>query len=294
MDSIFVSSMLNDKITIKPNMLSEDMQGLLEQTLRDKYEGVCSYHGYIKPDSIKVVKYSVGHVCAFSLNGDVMYRVMYQASVCNPVIGNIIRCNVVNMNKFGILAEATTTANSAKRTTVLDVIIPKNSPAIISEMDLESIKINDEIFVEIKGKKFELNDKKISIVGRVVLPANLPKSLRSASAQSESGEHSRSNGNEDADPDADADEEPIEDDTDAEETGSGDEDGESSADPDEDEEPVVVDSDEEDVPNPKRAGKVVVPGDDDQGSDGEGSDGNGSDGSDGDDFDDGDDDDTIG
>ena len=168
--ALFVTCMLNDKIVVNPSMVTEDMQSYLEKTLREKYEGICSYHGYIKPGSIKIIKYSMGFVMSISLDGSVVYRVQYQASVCNPIIGNVIVCRVVNMNKFGILAEAGTALVDDATVNVLDVIVPKNSAAILSDIDLDAVRIGDEIHVEIKGKKFELHQKKISILARAVSP----------------------------------------------------------------------------------------------------------------------------
>lgn len=246
MESIFVTSLLNDKVMVKPDMLSGDMRSLLEQTLRDKYEGVCSYHGFIKPESIKILKYSMGFVQSLSLNGDVVYRVQYQANVCNPVIGNVIRCRVANMNKFGILAEATTVLpTSNRKLVVLDVIVPKNSPAIVSAINLETVKINDEIFVEIMGKKFELHDKKISIVGRVVLPSSY-----NAKAN-EAVDH-----DEDENPvDEVDDENELEDDED--ESEHSDEEDDSDEDDSDEDENVVDEDEDDDLPSKHVGGRAV-------------------------------------
>ena len=55
---------------------------------------------------------------------------------------------------------------------VLEIIIPKISAGIKSEVDLEKINIGDEVFVEICGKKLVLYEKFISIIGRIIKSKN--------------------------------------------------------------------------------------------------------------------------
>ena len=66
---------------------------------------------------------------------------------------------------------------------VLEIIVAKNSVNIVSDVDLEKIEVGDEIIVEVLGKKYELDDVKLSIVGRVVKdvdPASRKKKVQVA------------------------------------------------------------------------------------------------------------------
>ena len=107
-----------------------------------------------------------------SLNGDVIYNVQYKADVCLPVIGTVIKAVITNINKFGILAEASISGvdeyGKLTKISVIEVIITKHAVGITNTVELESLVVGDEINVEIMGKKFELNDKKICAIGRVV------------------------------------------------------------------------------------------------------------------------------
>lgn len=161
-DNIFMRMLLNDKVKLEPAFLSKRFKDELLRRLKLKLEGTCSRHGYIKPNSIEIHKVCMGRVELVSLNGTVQYDVAFYADICNPLIGSVIRSKVVNVNKFGILAEAEG---------VVEIIIAKNSVAIQSEVDVNKIRIGDDILVEVVGKKFELNDKKISLIARVVKDA---------------------------------------------------------------------------------------------------------------------------
>jgi DNA-directed RNA polymerase subunit E'/Rpb7 len=161
MDNIFYRVLLNDRIKVAPKYLSKEFRSHIVKKLKEGVEGVCSKHGYVKTDSIELYKVTPGNIELISLNGNIVFDVYYYADVCNPLIGNTLKAKVTNVNKFGILAESSN---------ILEIIIAKNSVNIVhdTQIDLEQIQIGDTIMVEVLGKKFELNDKKISIVGKVV------------------------------------------------------------------------------------------------------------------------------
>ena len=162
MDEIFVDAVLVDKVKIKPRGLCQNKQSILQDILINKFEGKCSYHGYIKRGSIKIIKCSAGQVKDVTLNGDTEYLVSYRALVCNPIIGSIVRAKVVNQNKFGILAEVTINGTEP----VLEIIITKMIEP--GEIPLDKIKVGDMVNVEILKKRFELNDDRITNVGKII------------------------------------------------------------------------------------------------------------------------------
>lgn len=165
MDNIFYRVLLNDRVKIEPRFLGKNYRDHVTQKLKTTMEGVCTKHGFIKQGSIEVYKIAPGNIELVGLNGSVVFEVYYYAEVCNPMIGNVIKAVVTNVNKFGILAEVAG---------ILEIIVAKNSVSIQHDtgISLEGIQIGQSIMIEVVGKKYELNDKKISIVGRVVAADN--------------------------------------------------------------------------------------------------------------------------
>ena len=51
---------------------------------------------------------------------------------------------------------------------ILEIIIPSNSAGIKSEINLETLSKGQEIKIEVCGKKYQLFDKHISIIGRAI------------------------------------------------------------------------------------------------------------------------------
>lgn len=164
MSEVFTECILVDKVNLRPSDLYDDPKATVAHLLRDRYEGKCSRHGYIRTGSVKIHKLGLGQVQMVSLNGDVSYTVQFSAGVCLPVVGNVFKATVKNMNKFGVLCDVT-----RDRDTVMEIIVAKNSPEIQSEVNLDDLRIGDAVNVEVLGRKFELNDKKISIIGRLVV-----------------------------------------------------------------------------------------------------------------------------
>lgn len=165
----FIPSLLNEKIKVPPKFLHKNVSNVINSILVEKNEGKCTKHGYIKRDSIKIIKTSVGRVEAHTLHGFVNYDVQFSAMVCNPTNGSVLKCRVVNSNNFGVLCSSGIQENDTY-VPILDIIVPKNSLTIRSdsEISLNELQKGDTAYVEIVGKKFEINDTKISAVGRIV------------------------------------------------------------------------------------------------------------------------------
>lgn len=163
---IFVKSLLTDRVRLAPHEIAKDFNAKVIQSLRSRVEGKCTRHGYIKPGSVDVIKIAPGALRMISLNGDIIYTVYYKAMVCNPQVGSIVEARVTNTNKFGILAEVVVDING-NRTTVLEIIVAKQG-SIRSDVDVNSVQLNKTYNMEIMGKKYELNDRKISAIGRIV------------------------------------------------------------------------------------------------------------------------------
>ena len=165
---IFIRVPLADHVKVGPKQLTQNMSATIVNRLVKLYAGKCSHHGYIRTGSIELITYSFGHVMDVTLNGDVDYYVTYFAQVCNPAIGSTVKAKVVNQNMFGILAES-----GIDNTPILEIIISnlslsENNDNANDSININTIKRGDIINVEIVGKRFELDDTKMTIVGKVV------------------------------------------------------------------------------------------------------------------------------
>ena len=169
MESLFVRSLLRDAVLVQPQLIGSNFDAMIESKLKAAMEGVCSRHGYIMPGSVSLHRVISSKVEAVSFNGDVKYDVAYHASVCNPPIGAVLPARVVNMNRFGLLTHSGLDMGDGTFVPVVESIAERQAIcAPPSEVDLDAVEIGDSVFVEIVGKKFELMDDKISVIGRLV------------------------------------------------------------------------------------------------------------------------------
>lgn len=164
---IFVPIRFRTSIQLSPADLVADFEEVLIQKVRASLEGVCSRFGYIRPGSITIIRRSAGSFVKQHFNGHIKFDMVCKAEVCNPCIGSVFEAVVRNKNALGIHAESTLEHDNRDEA-VMDIIIPKRSVGIVSTINLDDVQIGDKIFVEVLGKRYQLNDTKISIIGRAI------------------------------------------------------------------------------------------------------------------------------
>tara|TARA_B100000900_G_scaffold157930_2_gene134187 strand:+ start:400 stop:1137 length:738 start_codon:yes stop_codon:yes gene_type:complete len=157
---IFTKNIITKKVKLLPENLHKNFKEKLLEKLKTTLENKYSKYGLIKENSIDIINYSIGTLEQNSLEGNVIYNVKFSALVCNPVLGNIIKCKVFNQNNFGILCKDV-------KHSIISIIVPKKTLAIQSDIPLNNINIDDIVFIEIVGKKPMLNDSKINCIGKI-------------------------------------------------------------------------------------------------------------------------------
>jgi len=163
MTELFIPIKFKCNIILNPNELDVNFENVILEKIKNNYENICSKYGYIKSNSIKIIKRSIGTIKNQHFNGNVSFDVKCIAEICNPIQGSIIKCRVKAKNSLGLLAEG-----FYDKIPILEIIVPKISAGIQSEVDLDTISIGQEIKIEVCGKKYQLFDKHISIIGKAI------------------------------------------------------------------------------------------------------------------------------
>jgi DNA-directed RNA polymerase subunit E'/Rpb7 len=154
-DSLYTESIIQEKIKIQFNKVSNNMTRYFESYAEKKMERRCRNEGYIRSGSSSVISYSTG-----LLNSDsIIYNVVYSVDVCYPYESMEIECKIKNITKIGIRA----------------VIAEHNNPIVLfisrehnPDKDFDQYKENDYIKVKVLGHRFELNDDYISVIGELI------------------------------------------------------------------------------------------------------------------------------
>lgn len=160
---LFIPIKFNTSVQLKSTEIGKNIDDILLSKIKNNLENMCSKHGYIKNNSIKIVKRSAGQLVVSHFNGNITYNVQCIAEICNPAHGSVLKCRVKAKNALGLLADG-----FYDNIPILQIIIPKLSAGMKSEINVENVKVGEEINIEVCGKKFLLYDKYISIIGRAI------------------------------------------------------------------------------------------------------------------------------
>ena len=152
---LFTQAIIQEKIKIKFNKLSNNMTKFFETYAEKEIECKCRNEGYVRSGSSSVLTYSTG-----LLNSDsIIYNVAYSVDICFPYENMEIECKIKNITKIGIRAII-----SEHNNPIVMFISREHNP----DKDFDQYKENQFINVKVIGHRFELNDTYISVIGELM------------------------------------------------------------------------------------------------------------------------------
>lgn len=175
MEGIETLALFEEKIAITPRDLANqkiNIHATILSKLAEKMEGKCSLHGWVVPDSVKVLSRSMGYLEKGRFTGDVVFHVQVQAKVLNPPSGSHLTCKVVGNNMMGMYVSYKVKMTEKDKKTKALVTTEVDAIKIILPRDLHlgdeafsKVEIGDTVHVEVKKSRFQVNDKFILSVG---------------------------------------------------------------------------------------------------------------------------------
>ena len=156
-----ICTLINISISQISNNTIDD--AILEK-IQAKYENKITKYGYIKENSIEIIKRSPGTAMKEHFNSSFQFKAVCYALICNPSIDTILEANIVSSNNAGFKAEVRD--DNAK--VVIDIIIPRLTSGIKHEYDIEDLSVGSDVSVKICRKRYHYNDNKIVIIGLVI------------------------------------------------------------------------------------------------------------------------------
>ena len=153
---IYFSVIISRTVHIPIINVGRNIEITLKNILEQQIEGKCIAEGYIKPGSTSIQSYSNGVQDGYSI----MFDVIIECRVCNPVEGMIISCIAKNITKAGIRAEL------LEEPSPLVIFVARDHNYMMKAFS--AVEENQEIKIRVIGQRFELNDAYISIIGELV------------------------------------------------------------------------------------------------------------------------------
>ena len=155
-ENIFFNSMIKQRVIVQAKYLNSHINQYLLDYLKHRFEGKCVSEGYIQQDSIEIIEKSIGYINGSRFMGDVNYDILFKANICNPMINNIIECEVKFINKLGLLC----------KNGPITIIVGRQfhfNPNL-----LDNIQVGELIKVSVIDKKFSLNDRQIEVTAKLI------------------------------------------------------------------------------------------------------------------------------
>jgi len=160
---MFKLSVIKHKVTIDPSELKKsditkitDIDTILLDNIKSKIGDICIQGGYVKKDSISIIRRTIGTMETQFLNGMIVYNLQLKAELCSPQKGDIIAdCEVIGRNRMGIMAK-----NGPLEIVLASVHHKEND-------NFDDIQPGNSINIEVIGVRFELYGDTISIIGKL-------------------------------------------------------------------------------------------------------------------------------
>lgn len=164
-DSLYHSVVIHYKVCIPfsaiPNF--KCIEDHLKQVVSSEIDGRCIAEGFVKPGSCNLRSHSIGTFAA----GNIRFDLEIECMMCCPKEGAIMNCIAKTVTQAGIRAHAL----SEPSPVVIYISREMHDAAAIiksrmmANSPMDSVKPGDVIQVRVVGKRFELNDKQVSVIG---------------------------------------------------------------------------------------------------------------------------------
>ena len=154
---IYHDAVLEKDIALSAGALGGNIKDILQQKIAQEIEGKCITEGFVKPNSVKLLQYSMGVV---EMNC-VVFRASFECKICLPVEGMQCQCVVKDVTKAGIRA-----ISALHEPTPIVVFISRDHYHMNKKFS--DIKATDTIIISVIGNRFELNDAYISVIAEIV------------------------------------------------------------------------------------------------------------------------------
>ena len=137
----------------------------LRQTVSGEMDGRCIAEGFIKPGSCILRSHSAGTFSA----GNIRFDLEIDCMLCCPKEGAVMNCVAKTVTQAGIRANA-----SVREHEPSPVVIyisremhdaTRLGESMQTQMPMDAIKPGDAMQIRVVGRRFELNDKQVSIIG---------------------------------------------------------------------------------------------------------------------------------
>jgi hypothetical protein len=160
------------KVAIEPRDLNKSATVSIDQIVLEKLKNIlenkCSQHGWVIPNSIKLISRSMCQSESGRFTGSMITWVQAEGKVIFPTDGMRLIGDVLKKNKMGMFITYKVSDDSNSNDAI-QIMVPRDIH--LNNIDFDNIQIGDRVEVELKKSSFQINDPYILSVGEFVRKA---------------------------------------------------------------------------------------------------------------------------
>lgn len=161
--TIFKPVYLDQRVSLGPTEFRDaatDIDKFLVKKLRERLEGQCCTHGYVRPGSTQILARSMGQAEHCRFTGDFVYQCKVKVMCLLPEAGQLLDAQVLKVNKLGAYVLV---VDDGRVQEAMRILLPRDLHLGNSEFD----ELTPEQIVRIKllRSRFQANDAFIQAVG---------------------------------------------------------------------------------------------------------------------------------
>ena len=141
----------------------KNIDGLIKYKLKKEHEKLCTKHGYVLENTLKVVNRSIGKIVTHDNMSMIEYNITMKLNVIYPCEKDIFTVKIDNITKMGVIGYLDDKEDKydIENSPILFII-----PSGYIE-DIESLKVGMKIEVEVLQSRIKYKSKQIQVVGKL-------------------------------------------------------------------------------------------------------------------------------
>lgn len=153
---LYTQVMVGRRVDLPVAAVGDGLNGTILAGLRRTLEGKCCAEGYVRPGSLSLDGVSAGKADGAT----VQYQVAVRMDVCAPVEGTRLKCKAQDVTKAGIRCVGLSDP------TPIIVFIARDHH--VESAAFQAVGVGDVVEAIIIGQRFELGDRYVAIIAKLV------------------------------------------------------------------------------------------------------------------------------
>ena len=137
----------------------------LKHVVSNQIDGKCIPEGFVQPGSCVLRCYSIGTFFA----GNIQFVLDIECMICCPKEGMVLSCVAKTVTQAGIRAHALSEPSPVVIYVSREMHDADSKNRMMMPNSMDSIKPGEVIQIRVVGRRFELNDKHVSIIGEWIM-----------------------------------------------------------------------------------------------------------------------------